>query len=132
MTRYVRSRVTINKSALKAIHNASISALEQTGDYVLGEVIEAQVMPFDTGYMQNESTYVDKKKSSEGLVSVTTSTPYTRRMYYHPEYNFRTDNNPNAKGKWLEDWTENGKYGKYAKDVKNAYAYFLKQQGGLK
>lgn len=29
-------------------------------------------------------------------------TPYARRLYYHPEYNFGTDKNPEAGGYWFE------------------------------
>lgn len=128
MIKYVDSRVIINQKAIKELNDIAIRALEMTGDYVLDEVVKAQVMPFDTGTMQNESTFVDKSKSSSGTVSIVTSTPYGRRLYFHPEYNFKTENNPHAKGKWLEDWTENGKY---AKEVKEAYAHFYKQLGGV-
>lgn len=110
------------------LNQAIITSLEQTGDYVLGEVIEAEVMPFDKGILQNESTYVNKENSKSGIVSIVSSTPYARRMYFHPEYNFQTKNNKNAKGIWLEDWTNKGKY---ADDVRRAYAYFLKKNGGL-
>lgn len=110
------------------LNKAIITSLEQTGDYVLGEVVEKQVMPFESGYLQNESTYVVKERSSSGTVSIVSSTPYARRLYFHPEYNFKTDNNPNAKGEWLEEWAEGGKY---ANEVRQAYAHFLKKNGGL-
>jgi|SRR5690625_784733 len=29
-------------------------------------------------------------------------TPYARRLYYNPQYNFSTDKNPNARGLWWE------------------------------
>lgn len=125
---YVNSKVMINQSVIDDLKKAAIIALEKTGDYVLGEVVEAQVIPFDTGFLQNESTYVDKKNSASGNVKIVSSTPYARRLYYHPEYNFKTDKNANAKGLWLEDWTEDGKY---AKDVKKAYELFFKELGGL-
>ena len=124
----VSSRVAINRNAINALKKNAIAALEMTGDYILDSVVEAQVMPFDKGTLQNESTFVDKKKSSQGNVRIVSSTPYARRLYFHPEYNFQTVNNPNAKGKWLEDWTETGKY---AKEVKQAYAIFLEQLGGM-
>lgn len=128
MMKQVSSRVAINRNAINALKKNAIAALEMTGDYVLDSVVEAQVMPFDKGTLQNKSTFVDKKKSSQGNVRIVSSTPYARRLYFHPEYNFQTVNNPNAKGKWLEDWTETGKY---AKEVKQAYAIFLEQLGGM-
>lgn len=138
MTRYVDSRVIINQSVIKELKKSAITALEMTGDYVLGEVIEAQVVPFGDSYEHGgkthqggtlqESGYVNKKQSASGHVHIAFNTPYARRMYYHPEYDFRTTDNPNAQGKWLEKWTE---HGKYADEVKQAYAEFLKQLGGL-
>lgn len=110
------------------LNKAIITSLEQTGDYVLDEVVEAKVMPFDKGTLQNESTYVNKEHSKSGMVSIVSSTPYARRLYFHPEYNFQTKNNKNAKGRWLEDWTDKGKY---ADEIRQAYAYFLKKNGGL-
>ncbi len=58
------------------------------------------------GTLQNESTFVDYSRSNAGTVSLVSSTPYARRLYFHPEYNFDKGENPNAKGRWLEDWAE--------------------------
>lgn len=138
MIKYVDSRVIINQKAIKELNDIAIRALEMTGDYVLDDVINAQVVPFGDSFERGgnthqggtlqESGYVNKKQSSQGYVMITFNTPYARRLYFHPEYNFRTTDNPNAKGKWLEDWDEKGKY---AKDVKKAYAHFYKQLGGV-
>lgn len=35
-------------------------------------------------------------------------TPYARRLYFHPEYNFQKVNNPNAQGLWAEPWLPGG------------------------
>lgn len=127
MANYVNSKVVINRSAIKQLTMNAIRALEITGDEVLGQIIEKQVVPMDVGTLQ-ESGYVNTDDSSKGSVKITFNTPYARRLYFHPEYNFRKDNNPNAKGKWMEDWAENGKY---ADEVKEIYAYHLKRLGGL-
>jgi len=125
----VNSRVVLNHAIIAQLERAAIIALEQTGDYVQKEVTDAQVIPFDSGTLQNESTYVNKDESEQGSVKLVSSTPYARRLYFHPEYNFRTEKNPNARGKWLEDWTEEGKY---AKKVKKFYAIAFRKLGGLK
>lgn len=126
MANYVDSKIVISKSILKQLEKSAIRALEITGDEVLGQIIEQQVVPMDVGSLQ-ESGYVNTEESSNGSVKIVFNTPYARRLYFHPEYNFRTDNNPNAKGKWMEDWTENGKY---ADEVKEIYAYHFKRLGG--
>ena len=139
MSKYVSSRVVLNSSAIKKLEQAAITALELTGDYVLGEAIDKQVIPFGDssehgGYTHQggtlqDSGFVDKSRSKSGTVAINFSTPYARRLYFHPEYNFRTTDNPNAKGEWLEDWAETGKH---AKEVKQVYALFFKQVGGIK
>ena len=105
----VTSKVTINKSKLAKLSKAAITALEKTGEALHTEVVQAQVMPRDTGTLQNEKTFVDCSKSEQGKVTLITEGPYARRLYYHPEYNFQTIENPNAKGRWLEDWLKGGK-----------------------
>ena len=88
----VTSKIKINQTAIKAI------------------TAKAQVIPRNTGALQNESTFVDTSKSNQGKVSIVSSTPYARRLYYHPEYNFKKDENPNAKAHWFEDWQKGGKH----------------------
>lgn len=106
----VKSKIRINKTAVKVITAKAQTALEQTAEALHTEVVQAQVIPRDTGALQNESTFVDTSKSGQGKVSVVSSTPYARRLYYHPEYNFKKTENPNAKGHWFEDWEKGGKH----------------------
>ena len=101
--------VKLNRGGMRQLERAAIAALEQTAEALHTEVVTAQVMPFDVGTMQNESTFVDTAESASGTVSLVTSTPYARRLYYHPEYNFRTVNNSHARGKWLEPWIDGDK-----------------------
>lgn len=70
---------------------------------------QSQTMPFDTGATQNTKTFVDSSKVNQGKVSVVTEGPYARRLYFHPEYNFRTDKNPNAGGLWFEPYITGNK-----------------------
>ncbi len=102
------SQITINVAVLDEINKAAVRALEKTAEALHTEVVQAQVMPFDTGNLQNESTFVDYSRSSEGKAVIVSSTPYARRLYFHPEYNFSTKENPNAKGEWLEEWQAGG------------------------
>ena len=65
-------------------------------------------MPFDTGNLQNESTFADYSNLAKGETKIVSSTPYARRLYFHPEYNFSRDENIAAGGKWLIPWLEGG------------------------
>lgn len=104
----VNSRVTMNMPRIRQLTQAAVTALELTGEALHTEVIQAQVFPFDGGNLQNESTFVDYSNSRKGKVRLVSSTPYARRLYYHPEYNFQTDENPYAGGKWYEPWLPGG------------------------
>lgn len=74
------------------------------------------------GHLQNESTFVDYTNSKRGKVSLISSTPYARRLYFHPEYNFDKGENPNARGEWYEDWLSGGKESDFAnKTFKEIY-----------
>ena len=123
----VNSTVTINTRRIKQLTQAQITALEQTAEALPPEVVPAHVMPRDTGHLQHESTFVDYSQSRSGLVSIISQTPYARRLYYHPEYNFSKMENPNAGGKWFDEWITGSK-----KDwCKSAYKKLYKKEAGV-
>ena len=123
----VKSTVKINTRKIKQLTDAQVKALEQTAEALHTEVVQAQVMPRDTGHLQNDSTFVDYSRSSKGTVSLVSQTPYARRLYFHPEYNFRKVENPNAQGKWLEPWIT----GTEKDFCKKEYMALYKKIGGV-
>lgn len=124
----VKSVVKMNFPRIRQLTDAAVAALEKTAEALHTEVIQAQVMPFDTGNLQNESTFVDYSQSEAGKVTIVSATPYARRLYYHPEYQFQKGENPNAGGMWYKDWLEGGKNEAFAADV---FKKFYKQIGGV-
>ena len=84
---------TFYKAKIKEFDKDIQTALEQTGEALHTEVVNAEVMPFDVGTMQNDDTFVDYSNSRYGAVSLITTSPQARRLYYHPEYDFQTINN---------------------------------------
>lgn len=118
----VTSRVELNMSVLNMLDGVQFTALAQTGDATLTELRDRGVMPFDTGNLQNDSTFVDD--SQKDKVSIVSSTPYARRLYFHPEYNFRRGNNASAGGKWFDSFLNDD-------FIRDAYAKLLKRLGGL-
>ena len=94
----------MNLPKIRELTDAQTYALGMTAEALHTEVVQAQVFPRDTGNMQNESTFVDRSQARQGKVSIVSTTPYARRLYFHPEYHFQTKENPHAKGKWYEDW----------------------------
>lgn len=136
----VTSRIKINGPALKNLSRSSIIALEKTGTALKTEVVKSQVMPFGEdiydsegkkvhsgGNMQNDNTNVNYDNSSKGQVDLISNTPYARRMYFHPEYNFKKFENANAQGKWLEPWIS----GKEKDFCKNTFAKNYRREAGL-
>lgn len=118
----VTSRIELNMSVLNMLDNAQRQAFEQTADATLTELRDRQVVPFDTGNLQNDSTFIDTSQSDK--VSIVSATPYARRLYFHPEYNFKRGNNANAGGKWFDSFLNDD-------FIASAYAKLLKQIGGL-
>ena len=115
----VSSKIKLNMPVVKQLDKAKQQALEQTADALLTEVKNAQVMPFDTSILQNDSTSVDYSQSANGVVKIVSDTSYARRLYFHPEYNFHrevwTDSegkkhgaNKSAGGKWFRYWLKGG------------------------
>lgn len=113
----VKSTVKLNMPRLRQLTQAQVTALEQTAGELHTEVTQAQVIPFKTGNLQGESMFVDTSQSSSGKVTLSHSTPYARRLYFHPEYHFQKDENPNAKGKWYGDWLKGGKYEDFCREA---------------
>lgn len=123
----VNSTVKLNFPKIQQLTKAQVMALEQTADELHTNVVQAQVFPWATGNLQDESTFIDCSESSRGKVSIISSTPYARRLYFHPEYHFQKTENPNAKGKWYEDWISGDK----AEYCQKAYKRIYRRIAGL-
>ena len=123
----VSSTIKLNEAKLKELTRQQYIILAQTADALLTDLRDSQTMPFDTGNLQNDSTFLDDSQKEQGRVSVVSATPYARRLYYHPEYNFRSTNNRNAGGKWFEPYIS----GKKSDFVVNTFKELFKRNGGL-
>ena len=113
----VKSVVKMNFPRIRQLEQAQVTALEQTAEELRTDVKQAQVMPFKTGTLQGEGTFVDYSESRQGKVSIISNTLYARRLYFHPEYPFQPKENPNARGKWYSDWLPGGKKSDFAIDT---------------
>lgn len=139
MARNVKSTVKLNMPMVRKLTAAAKVSLEQTAEAIHTDVVQSQVMPRDTGTLQNESTFVDSSDISQGKAYLVSSTPYARRLYYHPEYNFhqtpwtdeagkKHEGNKNAKGRWLDDYLKGGKKQDFAL---KAFKKLYKKNAGL-
>ena len=46
------------------------------------------------GTLQNISTFVDDSKKRQNKVKIVSDTPYARRLYFNPQFNFNKKQNP--------------------------------------
>ena len=123
----VTSTIKLNTSKLNFLDKQQYISLAETADALLTEIKDDQLMPFRTGNLQNDSTFVDDNKRMEGRVSIVSTTPYARRLYFHPEYNFNRGNNAHAGGKWFEPYVSGDKSDR----PKEIYKELFKRNGGL-
>ena len=118
----VTSKIKLDQAMLSKLDHIQYDILPQVADATLTELRDRQSMPFDTGNLQNDSTFVSDSRITR--VSIVSSTPYARRLYFHPEYNFRRNNNGSAGGKWFDSFLNDD-------FILNAYAAMFKREGGL-
>lgn len=125
---FVTSEIKIDQLKIGQLSRATIQALEMTAEALHTEVVQAQVVPRESGYLQNESFTINKDSAQAGEISFIHNAVYARRLYYHPEYHFHKDENPNAKGKWYDDWLPGGSKENFAE---KAFSSFYKQLTGV-
>ena len=116
----MKVKSTVNNAQINGIISNATMALIKTADALKTDLIRSQTMPFDTGNLQNKSTFVDDSQAASGVVSVVSDTKYARRLYFHPEYNFDKTKNPNAGGMWFEPYV-NGDKKDFIKDNFNTF-----------
>ena len=118
----VKAKLKLNQKAIRKIEEAAIKALPLTMEAMKSEINNMLVVPKETGNLEESAkTGVEGNK---GYISY--NTPYARRLYYHPEYNFRKDKNPNAQGRWMDSFI----YGPKKDWLAKAYGEFLKRLSG--
>lgn len=123
----VSSTIKLNEAKLEELTRQQYISLAQTADALLTDLRDEQMMPFNTGNLQNDSTFIDDSQKMQGRVSIVSSTPYARRLYFHPEYDYSRTNNARAGGKWFEPYISGSKSDFAVK----AFKQLFKRNGGL-
>ena len=119
----MKAKVTIklDRTKINTLINARNKALEETTEAMLSDIKTGAIVPKDTGELER-SGFVDLSKLDDGIASIIFDTPNARRLYWHPEYNFRQDKNINAQGKWMQSYID----GDNKEFVTETYFKFLK------
>ena len=105
----MKVKVKLNHKNVSYIQKLANEALVDTAYTLRRNLEQSKTMPYDTGALQNRSTFIDDSKKNSGKVSIVSDTKYARRLYFHPEYNFKQDKNPNAGGQWFEPYISGNK-----------------------
>ena len=96
--------VRMNQHRINELSETAVKALEMTVEAVHTDIGQTETVPMRTGALSGEQFFVDYEDSRRGLVSLVNSTPYARRLYYHPEYNFRKEFHANAGALWFASY----------------------------
>lgn len=88
---------------IKTLFNAIEPSLLQATEAVKTQIASDQVVPKNVGELER-SAFVRKKARSK--YQIVYDTPYARRLYWHPEYDFRKDKNPHAQGLWMQSYVD--------------------------
>lgn len=115
----VKVTIKLDQAKISGLEKVSKQAFEMTVEAVLSDIKTSAVVPNEHGILE-DSGFVE---INDMVASIIFDTPYARRLYWHPEYNFRQDKNVNAGGKWMQPYIDGDK-----KDfIKETYMKFLKQ-----
>lgn len=121
----VKVKVDLYPGAIRRLQEIVQQAFEMTAAEVLTDVRDSQTIPHNIGTLEG-SGHVDDREIKSLIAHIVFDTPYARRLYWHPEYNFRQDKNQFAGGLWMQTYLD----GEKRKYVKETFSAFLKQLGG--
>ena len=94
-------------------------ALIMTGEWVVADIKEAQVIPKMRGTLEKTLEPLDVSEIESMRIKIHSNTPYAVRLYNHPEYHFHREpwsithrdgrvesfeGNPNARAEWFQPW----------------------------
>lgn len=102
----VNVSVKMDPVKLREIQEAIEPSIQQAVAAVKSDIVSGQVVPKETGELERS---VFMKKKSRSKYRIVFDTPYARRLYWHPEFDFRKDKNQNARGLWLQEYIDGGK-----------------------
>ena len=105
LTEFERDNEDVLGSQLQSysINGVSMSVEANSLKKVCGVAIPSEL------YSQLVSTgLADYSNSDKGVTSIVSTTPYARRLYFHPEYNFSTKEHKNAGAEWFIPWQKGG------------------------
>jgi len=109
-------KTKINHKGNEYVKKLMKEALVETADALKSDLEQSQTMPFDTGALQNRSTFVDDSKKNKGIVTIVSDGPYARYQYFgvsrfgsNPPLMYDRSKNRNADCFWFEPYISGNK-----------------------
>ena len=120
----VSVKFTIYPDKIRKLQEITQKAFELTVEAVLSDIRMSQTVPKNTGELERSGfVEIDVKKM---VAKIIFDEPYARRLYWHPEYDFRQDKNQYAGGLWMQPYID----GEKKNFVRETFRAFLRQLGG--
>lgn len=122
----MKIEIKLDYARIRQIEQAAKAAAAEALEVLYTDLVSSKTMPFDTGDMQNNQTFVESTENGAVLI---TGSPQARRLYYHPEYNFQQKEGANGSrgAYWLEPYISSGK-----KDfVQTKFTEIFRRRAGL-
>lgn len=124
----VKFKVSYNRKNINKIDKTIKNCFFEAAEKLKQDVIDAQVIPYDTGATQDSLKVESSKRAGRVEVNLSTSTNYSDRIYWHPEYNFKKTKNKNAQGRWFDEWIWGSKVDDFRKYFENSLKKEMKKQ----
>ena len=106
----------VNMKNINLLNNMFIECFDKSVHDMHEDLKKSQTMPYKTGATQETQEILIENKKGIRKLKLATKTPYSRRLYFHPEFNFSRAHNVNAQGMWLETYL-NGQKKDYVIDA---------------
>lgn len=74
--------INLDNAKIRQIEQAAKGSAAEALEVMYTDLVSSKTMPFDTGDMQNNQTFVESTETGAVLI---TGSPQARRLYYHPE-----------------------------------------------
>lgn len=113
--------------AAERFDRAVRQSLEMTAEELRRDLRASHTLPREYGQL-TEMTYVDRTDAADLKVAVVSDTAYARRLYYHPEFEFRKYPNEAAGAEWFEPYKKGGAKAGFAKEK---FEKFMERALGL-
>lgn len=123
--RNIKMELVIDETVLENVEIDAIDSLWLTAEALRTDIVQAQLMPRDSGHMQNKATRTQKTGKAE--YRLLTDTPYAKWVYFNPENKqIHKEKNPNARDHWLEPYISGDK----RNYINDTFVKITKMKGG--